>query len=58
MKKILTIILIILLYSCGGDSPSTPPPSIDYHTDDQQFIDNLVLSNNSIALSKLILCFS
>ena len=48
MQKNLTIILVILLYSCGGDSPITPPPSIDYHTDDQQFIDNLVLSNNSI----------
>ena len=47
MQKHLTIILIILLYSCGEDSP-TNPPSIDYHTDDQQFIDNLVLSNNSI----------
>ena len=48
MQKNLTIILIILLYSCGDDGPITPPPSIDYHTDDQQFIDNLVLSNNSI----------
>ena len=48
MQKNLTIILVILLYSCGGDSPITPPPSIDYHTNDQQFIDNLVLSNNSI----------
>ena len=47
MQKNLTIILIILLYSCGDDS-STNPPSIDYHTDDQQFIDNLVLLNNSI----------
>jgi Leucine-rich repeat (LRR) protein len=47
MQKHLTIILIILLYSCGDDS-STNPPSIDYHTDDQQFIDNLVLLNNSI----------
>ncbi|HIB14688.1 MAG TPA: hypothetical protein EYO19_04435, partial [Candidatus Marinimicrobia bacterium] len=48
MQKNLTIILVILLYSCGEDSPITPPPSIDYHTNDQQFIDNLVLLNNSI----------
>jgi len=47
MQKPLTIVLVILLYSCGDDS-STNPPSIDYHTDDQQFIDNLVLLNNSI----------
>ena len=47
MQKHLTIIHIILLYSCGDDS-STNSLSIDYYTDDQQFIDNLVLLNNSI----------
>ena len=55
MQKNLTIIIIvILLYSCGGDSPITPPPSIEYHTNDQQFIDNLVLLNNSIANEDVI----
>ena len=54
MQKNLTIILVILLYSCGGDSPITSPPSIDYYTDDQQFIDNLVLLNNSIENENVI----
>ena len=53
MQKPLTIILIILLYSCGDDS-STNPPSIDYYTDDQQFIDDLVLLNNSIENENVI----
>jgi len=44
MQKKLTIILVIILYSCGGDSPITPPP-INYHTDDQQFIDELADAN-------------
>ena len=48
MQKNLSIILIILLYSCGDDGPNNPSSSIDYHTDDQLFIDNLVLLNNSI----------
>ena len=54
MQKNLTIILVILLYSCGGDSPITSPPSIDYYTDDQQFIDDLVLLNNSIENENVI----
>ena len=54
MQKYLTIILILSLYSCGEDSPITPPPSIDYHTNDQQFIDNLVLLNNSIENENII----
>ena len=46
MKKNLTIILVILLYSCGGDSPTNPSsPSIDYHADDNSFITELVNSN-------------
>jgi len=53
MKKNLTLIIIILLFSCGDDSPTTPP-SIDYHTDDQQFIDDLVLLNNSIENENVI----
>ena len=46
MQKYLTIILIILLYSCGDDSSTNPSsPSIDYHTDDNSFITELVNSN-------------
>ena len=48
MQKTLSMILIFVMYSCGDDSSTTPSPSIDYHTDDQLFIDNLVLLNNSI----------
>jgi len=44
MQKFLTIILIILLYSCG-DNSSTNPPAIDYHADDNSFITELVNSN-------------
>jgi len=47
MQKNLTIILLILLFSCGGDS-STNPSSIDYYTDDQQFIDDLATANGII----------
>ena len=54
MQKNLSMILIFVMYSCGGDGPITPPPSIDYHTNDQQFIDNLVLLNNSIANEDVI----
>ena len=45
MQKNLIIILMMLLYSCGDDS-STNPPSIEYHPDDQQFIDDLVKAND------------
>ena len=45
MQKSLTIILIILLFSCGDDS-STNSPSIDYYPDDQEFIDKLIELND------------
>ena len=35
---------MIILYSCG-DNSSTNPASIDYHSDDQQFIDDLADAN-------------
>ena len=54
MQKNLSMILIFVMYSCGDDSSTTPSPSIDYHTDDQLFIDNLVLLNNSIANEDVI----
>ncbi len=44
MQKHLTIILIILLYSCGGDEP-TSPPIIDYYSEDNQFLEELSISN-------------
>ena len=47
MQKNLTIILVILLYSCGDDS-STNPPSIEYHTDDQNFINDLASVNSML----------
>ncbi len=46
MQKNLTIILVILLCSCGDDSSTNPiSPSTDYHTDDNSFITELVNSN-------------
>ena len=53
MHKFLIILFILFFYSCGDDS-STNSPSIDYHTDDQQFIDDLVLLNNSIENENVI----
>ena len=44
MQKNLTIILVILLYSCGGDT-STNPQIIDYYSEDSQFLDELSISN-------------
>lgn len=44
MKIIITLLFLFLLYSCR-DSSTTSPPSINYYTDDQQFIDDLVAVN-------------
>ena len=44
MQKHLTIILIILLYSCGDDE-STNPQIIDYYSEDSHFLDELSISN-------------
>jgi len=44
MQKFLTIILMILLYSCGGDEP-TSPQIIDYYSEDNQFLEELSISN-------------
>ena len=53
MQKNLTIILVILLYSCGDDSSTNPSsPSIDYHTDDNSFITELV-NFNAIEMDSL-----
>ena len=48
MHKYLIIILIIFLFSCGGDEVVNPPSVINFYTDDQQFIDELVSINDSI----------
>ena len=44
MQKNLTIILMIILYSCGGDS-STSPQTIDHYSEDLQFLNDLSNSN-------------
>ena len=44
MQKKLTIILMIIFYSCGGDT-STNPQIIDYYSEDNQFLDELSISN-------------
>ena len=47
MKTNLTIIFIFFLLSCGGDSV-TNPPIIDFHTDDQNFINDLASVNSML----------
>ena len=44
MQKNLTIILILSLYSCGGDN-STNPQTIDHYSEDLQFLNELSSSN-------------
>jgi Leucine-rich repeat (LRR) protein len=48
MNKILILSFIILFYSCGVDN-STNPSSIEYYSDDQQFIDDLIRDNNTLS---------
>ena len=45
MQKYLTIILILSLYSCGGDD-STNPQTIDHYSEDLQFLNELSISND------------
>ena len=47
MKTNLTIMFIFFLFSCGGDSV-TNPPIIDFHTDDQNFINDLASVNSML----------
>ena len=42
MQKNLTIILIILLYSCGGDESTNPSGESKYHSNDEAFLSQLV----------------
>ena len=52
MKKKLLIILI-LLYSCGEETP-TSPASINYFSDDLEFINDIVDLNNNISSDAVI----
>ena len=45
MKRNLLLLFFLLLYSCGGGNSPTQPPSINYYTADQTFIDDLVEMN-------------
>ena len=40
MQKYLTIILIFILYSCGGDE-TTSPSTIEYYSEDQKFLEDI-----------------
>ena len=42
MQKNLTIILIILLYSCGGDEFTNPSVESKFHSNDEAFLSQLV----------------
>ena len=48
MHKVLISSFIFLLYSCGSEK-TTKSPYIDYHIDDQQFIDELIQFNEITA---------
>ena len=45
MNKFLNLLFIILFYSCGTDN-TTNPSSINYYSDDQQFLDKLIELND------------
>ena len=42
MQKNLTIILMIILYSCGGDDSTSPPSESKYHSNDEAFLSQLI----------------
>jgi len=42
MQKNLTIILVILLYSCGGDDSVSPSSESKYHSNDEAFLSQLI----------------
>ena len=43
MQKNLTIILVILLYSCGGDESINPSGESKFHSNDEAFLSQLVV---------------
>ena len=42
MQKNLTIILMIILYSCRGDDSTSPPSESKYHSNDEAFLSQLI----------------
>ena len=48
MKRHLTILIIVLLYSCSGDKGTNPSTGPNYHTDDNSFITELINSNTIV----------
>ena len=52
MKRNLLLLFPLFLFSCGGNS-STQPSSINYYTDDQTFIDDLVNVNISLSTDEV-----
>ena len=42
MQKNLTIILMIILYSCRGDDSTSPPSEPKYHSNDEAFLSQLI----------------
>ena len=53
MKRNLLLLFFLLLYSCGGGNSPTQPPSINYYTADQTFIDDLVNLNISLSADEI-----
>ena len=48
MKRNLTILLIVILYSCSGNKGTNPSTDPNYHTDDNSFITELINSNTIV----------
>ena len=48
MQKNLTIILIILLYSCGGDESTNPSVASKFHSNDDSNIDSLFAKGDPV----------
>jgi len=44
MQKTLSMIIIFVMYSCGGDEP-TSPNETQYHSDDETFLSQLIETN-------------
>ena len=44
MQKTLTIILMIIFYSCGGDTSTNPSGESKYHSNDEAFLSQLEIS--------------
>ncbi len=42
MQKNLTIVLMMVMYSCGGDESTSPSNDAQYHSDDEAFLSQLI----------------